>query len=344
MQDIWNQVVEWTQAGRAFALARVIQTWGSAPRSTGAAMIVGEDMQVAGSVSGGCIEGAVIEEAQQVLESGKAKQLSYGIDDEKAWSVGLSCGGEVEVLVERHLAFAEEASRSVWEALQEAVEQNQPVILLTRLQPVENPHLLVYPDGSPVGDWAGLQEEAVSVALESYAQRRNQVVELAQGAVFVQVFPRQDQLLIIGAGHIAIPLVQFAHALDFATTVIDPRRVFATPERFEVPPRELISQWPGQALSGRELSEDTYAVLLTHDPKIDDEALHLLLKAPVAYIGALGSRKTQAKRVERLREAGFSAEEIGRIKGPAGLDIRAKAPAEIALSIMAEVIAAKRSR
>ena len=163
-------------------------------------------------------------------------------------------------------------------------------------------------------------------------------------AVFVQGFPRRDQLLIIGAGHITIPLVQFAAPLSFETAVIDPRRVFSSIERFEVAPHQLFSQWPGEVLSGLDLTDDTYAVLLTHDPKIDDEALHVLLKTPVAYIGALGSRKTHAKRVERLREAGFSTAEIERIKGPAGLDIRAKAPAEIALSIMAEIVAAKRSR
>ncbi len=343
MQDIWDAVVEWTREGRKFALARVIKTWGSAPRSAGAAMIVGEDMEVAGSVSGGCIEGAVIEEAQRVLESGEARQLSYGVDDEKAWSVGLSCGGEVQVLVEKHLAFAEEKARSIWRALEQAVEGNQPAILLTRLQPAAEAHLLVYPDGGVVGDWGAQREKAVEVALESYAGRKNQVAELGEEAVFVQVFPRRDQLLIIGAGHITIPLVQFANPLGFETSVIDPRRVFASIERFAVAPHQLFSEWPGEVLSGLDLTDDSYAVLLTHDPKIDDEALHVLLQTPVAYIGALGSRKTHAKRVERLREAGFSTAEIERIKGPAGLDIRAKTPAEIALSIMAEIVAAKRS-
>ena len=345
MQDIWNEVVEWTEAGRAFALARVIQTWGSAPRSVGAAMIVGKDMQVAGSVSGGCIEAAVIEEAQQVLESGGAKQVSYGVDDEKAWSVGLSCGGEVTVLVEKHLAFAaQDSTRSIWEELRRAVHKNEPAILLTQLQPATQPHLLVYPDHRVVGDWDELTERAVEAALQSYAQRQNQVVEVAGNPLFIQVFPRQDQLLIIGAGHITIPLVQFAHALNFETIVVDPRQVFATLDRFDVPPHQLLARWPGEVLSAWALTDDTYAVLLTHDPKIDDEALHLLLKAPVAYIGALGSRKTQAKRIERLQQAGFSEAEIGRINGPAGLDIGARAAAEIALSIMAEIVAAKRGR
>ncbi|MBI2505829.1 MAG: XdhC family protein [Candidatus Latescibacteria bacterium] len=341
MQDIWDELLQWTSAGRPLALARVIQTWGSSPRGVGAAMIVGEDLQVAGSVSGGCIEGAVIEEALQVLKTGVPRKVSYGVEDEKAWSVGLSCGGQVTVFVERHLA---NAAPAVWQALQEAVQQNQPTILLTQLEPAVEPHLLVYPDGRLGGAWGQGQGEAVAAALEAYSQRLNQVVEIAGKQVFVQVFPRRDRLLIIGAVHITIPLVAFARTLDFETTVVDPRQVFATPERFALPPHHLVSQWPGQALSAWEFDDDTYAVLLTHDPKIDDEALHILLRQPVAYIGALGSRKTHAKRCERLREAGFGQEEITRIKGPAGLDIGARTPAEIALSIMAQITAVRRAR
>lgn len=341
MQDIWNELLQWTGAGRPLALARVIQTWGSAPRRVGAAMIVGEDLQVAGSVSGGCIEGAVIEEALQVLKTGVPRKVSYGVEDEKAWSVGLSCGGQVTVLVEKHLAGAAPA---LWQALQSAVQQHQPTMLLTQLAPAAEPHLLVYPDGRLVGTWGKGEGEAVAAALEAYEHRLNQVVEIAGKQVFIQVFPRRDRLLIIGAGHITIPLVGFAHALDFETTVVDPRQVFATLERFAVLPDHLLSQWPDQALSAWEFDDDTYAVLLTHDPKIDDTALHLLLRQPVAYIGALGSRKTHAKRCERLREAGFHQEEIARIHGPAGLDINAQTPAEIALSIMAEITAARNAR
>lgn len=341
MQDIWNELLQWTSAGRPLALARVIQTWGSSPRGVGAAMIVGEDLQVAGSVSGGCIEGAVIEEALQVLKTGVPRKISYGVEDEKAWSVGLSCGGQVTVLVEKHLAGAAQA---VWQTLQEAVRQNQPAILLTQLEPAAEPHLLVYPDGRLVGTWGERGDGAVAAALDAYQHRLNQVVEIAGKQVFVQVFPRRDRLLIIGATHITIPLVGFARALDFETTVVDPRQVFAAPERFAIPPDHLVSQWPAQALSGWGFDEDTYAVLLTHDPKIDDTALHVLLRQPVAYIGALGSRKTHAKRCERLREAGFDPSEIARIKGPVGLDIGAQTPAEIALSIMAEVTAIRRGR
>lgn len=234
MRDIWDEMDKWLERGGDFAVARVVRTWGSSPRPVGAAMIVDRDMKVVGSVSGGCIEGAVIEEALGVLETG--------------------------------------------------------------------------------------------------------------AAVFVQVFARRDRLLVVGAGHIAIHLVPFAQALDFAVTVIDPRQVFARAERFLVPPDELVASWPREALAHRELGDDTYAVLLTHDPKIDDEALGVLLRSDVRYIGALGSRKTHAERRERLAEAGFAEEVIGRVRGPVGLDIGAKSPAEIALSIMAEVVAVRRDR
>lgn len=337
MQDIWNEVVEW--ANRPCALARVVQTWGSSPRQVGAAMLIGGNMQVAGSVSGGCIEGAVIEEAMQVLKGNAPRQCHYGVEDEKAWSVGLSCGGEVSVWVEPHWAYTAPA---IWQELRACVQQRRPAVLLTRLQPA--PPLLVEPGTGPTGDWGSLTQPAVAAALAAHRQRQSQLVEVEGVPVFLHVFPRPEQLLVIGAGHIAIPLVQFARALDFETIVMDPRRVFAAQARFPVPPHQLLAEWPHELLSAWDLNEDTYAVLLTHDPKIDDPALQLLLKAPIAYIGALGSRKTHAKRCERLREAGFAQEEIARIRGPVGLDIGARTPAEIALSIIAQVVGARRSR
>lgn len=345
MEDIWSQFSGWKAAGKPFALARVVKTWGSAPRKAGAAMIVGEDLQVAGSVSAGCVEGAVIEESRQILKSGTPKRLTFGVDDKTAWSVGLSCGGELTVLVEGHPTISERSGgRSAWASLVSAVQQKEPAILLTHLEPAEEPHLLVYTNGNTVGNWGALGDRAVDAALDAYSQRLNQVVEVEGRPVFVQVFPRRDQLLIIGAGHISIPLVHFAHALDFETVVIDPRKVFANQDRFETPPHQLLSAWPQEVLDAEDLTGDTYAVLLTHDPKIDDQALHIMLRSTLPYIGALGSRKTHASRCERLRRSGFSEEDIARVKGPAGLDIKADSPAEIALSIMAEVVAAKRDR
>ena len=306
-------------------------------------MIVGPNMEVAGSVSGGCIEGAVIEEALDVLKSGTPRKLIYGVEDELALSVGLSCGGEISVFVEKHWAFAEQQeTRAVWERLRQALKNNEPAVLLSKLETSGDPPMLVLPEEATLGNWKHLQDPAWELALEAYRSRENRLAELEGVEIFIQVFPRRDQLLIIGAGHITIPLVQFAKALDFQTVVIDPRKVFAAKERFLYEPDHLIDKWPQDVLEDWPLHEDTYAILLTHDPKIDDPALEILLKHKLPYIGALGSRKTHAKRCARLKEAGIPEERIQFIKGPAGLDIGATTAAEIALSMISEVISAKR--
>ena len=343
MREIWNDIRSWEGRGRPFALARVIETWGSSPRPVGAAMIVGRRMEVAGSVSGGCIEGDVITEARQVLEDGRPRRLHYGVSDETAWSVGLTCGGQVSVFVEPHPGQAGGGGAGVWEALRARLEANRPAVLLTRLAAGES-HLLVDPEAGEVaaGDWGAASAAALEASASAFSERQSAVVEIGSEAVFVQVFPRQDRLLVVGASHICIPLVRLAKVLDLETVVIDPREVFARPERFPEAPARLEHIWPARFFEDWSVDESTFAVLLTHDPKIDDEALHHLLRSPAAYIGALGSRRSHAKRVERLREAGFDEGEIGRIHGPVGLDIGAESPEEIALSILAEVVAVRR--
>ena len=343
MKDTFQTARNWLKEDRPFAIATVTQTWGSAPRGVGSTLIISADLQVAGSVSGGCVENAVIEEAQAVIERGKAKLLDFGVTNETAWSVGLTCGGKEQVLLERHPAFSEkESTRQVWNALNNALEESKPVILLTHLDPDKHSHLLDFLDGSLVGDWAYLNDEARKAALACFAERKSQHVELSGEPVLVQVFPRNDRIIIIGAAHISVPLVTFAKQLDFEVIVIDPRKIFTAEKRFPVAPNQMLDVWPGEALPDLNIDSDCYAVLLTHDPKIDDPALHYFLKSKVSYIGALGSRKTHAKRVERLKEAGFEASEVARIKGPAGLDIAAKTPEEIALSIVADIVEIKR--
>ena len=351
MRDIWEEQLKWVESGEPFVLARVIHTWRSAPRKSGAGMLIGKGMRVAGSVSGGCIEGAVIEEALDALENGESRRLSFGVEDELALSVGLSCGGEVSVLLEKHWAFsADPNTKKVWDTLQNCIYNNNPAVLISPLpaktgsSTEEQDLLLIIPDGENVGGMQNNYEEAVSLAGQAYKERENKIVELGGKECFIQVFPRRDQLVIIGAGHITIPLVRFAKELDFHTIVIDPRSVFAAPERFAVPPDQLIPKWPDDVLPEIPLNEDTYAILLTHDPKIDDPALHILLKNNLPYIGALGSSRTHAKRCARLEEAGFGTDSIAQIKGPAGADIGAQTAAEIALSMIAEVVAAKHGK
>jgi len=357
MKDIWEEQLKWLESGEPFVLARVIRTWRSAPRKSGAGMLIGKGTakdslpKVLGSVSGGCIEGAVIEEALDVLESEKSRKLSFGVEDDLALSVGLSCGGEVSVLLEKHWAFSTmPATKKVWNALQNCIRNNEPAILISALPDESRASadnkspLLILPEGENVGGMQNNLEEASALAKEAYKERENRIVEIGGEEYFIQIFPRRDQLLIIGAGHITIPLVRFAKELDFLTVVIDPRTVFANPDRFPVPPDQLIAKWPDDVLPDFPLNEDTYAILLTHDPKIDDPALHILLKNNLPYIGALGSSRTHAKRCARLEEAGFDAASIAQIKGPAGADIGAQTASEIALSMIAEVVAAKHGK
>jgi xanthine dehydrogenase accessory factor len=308
-------------------------------------MIVDADGNVAGSVSGGCIEGAVIDEALRVLKTGMPHKVSFGVDDEKAWTVGLSCGGEVSVWVEPHwMCTGRAGDAEAWGAVETAVHKKRPVVMATRLDAAAPSHLAVDPEREAVGSWEGSLEAVLAGARESYKRRTSVVMKVEDADVFYHVMPRPDLLLIVGAGHIAVHLVSIAKELGFECVVIDPRRIFANNLRFPVPPDRMLTGWPEEVMPEIDLHNDTYSVLLTHDPKIDDSALHILLRSPVVYVGALGSRKTHTKRRERLQESGFDKEEISRIRGPVGLSIGAASPAEIAVSIMAEIIATKRKR
>ena len=346
MRDIEAAVRRWHAAGTRFALARVVATWGSAPRRPGGAMAVTADLQVAGSLSGGCIEAAVIEEAVRLLAGERGPgRLEYGIEDERAWSVGLSCGGKLSV-------YLTGPEPDVWEAILDGLERQRPAVLLTRLHDGSASHALIDLDERRVRASAGddpygpdpYGPDTVAAACEfAAAEQESGLVQVSGVDTFVHVLPRPDELLIVGAGHIAVHLVAFARELGFRTVVVDPRRVFATSERFAAEPDELLAEWPDRAFAGRTVTDSTYAVLLTHDPKIDDAALGHLLPSPAAYIGALGSSRTHARRRRRLQEAGFDKQAIDRIRGPAGLAIGAVSPDEIALAIMAQVIETKRT-
>lgn len=344
MLDIFKQICEWVDAGENFALATVAQTWGSSPRQIGSSMAIRPDSTVIGSVSGGCVENDVIEIARQVLNTGKPHLAEYGVSNETAWSVGLTCGGRISVLIEIHPAFATNTTEvEIWPELRSSLANGKPAILLTQWPEAEARHLLVFQDGKHIGDWQESTSLAIDLAISQYRSRQSATIELEGQRTLVQIFPKPDRLVIIGAAHISIPLVGFAKKLGFSVIMIDPRRIFANASRFQEQPDQMIAEWPQEVLPGLEVDADCYAVLLTHDPKIDDPALHNLLETDVRYIGALGSRKTHEKRRDRLKEAGFSDEQIARIRGPVGLDINAKTPEEIALSIMAEIVQVKRA-
>lgn len=293
-----------------------------------------------GSVSGGCIEGQVIQAAQGILESGLPQMLSFGVANEDAWAVGLSCGGKVRVWVEPGPAQSPNpAGKQVWQKLEQALLQDLGGVWVSSLDPGKPTQSWVSADGSLSGDT--IPADILSLAHKAYSQRKSQWLEHESGSFFLQVIPRQTSLLIIGATHITADLIALAKPFGFKSIVIDPRGVFGHQTHFETEPDHLHVQWPQAVLPQYALDAYTFAILLTHDPKIDDPALHLLLRSEVAYIGALGGRKTQAKRRERLQAAGFGPVDLERVHGPVGLDIGAQSAREIALSILGEVIQVK---
>ena len=328
MRDVLPTLRRWTEEEKRFALATVTRTWGSSPRAVGSVMGVCSDGSTCGSVSGGCIESSVIEDALQALKSGEPRRLHFGhVSDEKAWEVGLSCGGEIDVWIDPSPV---ERDPELWSSLVSKLENDEPCVLATRFEPLSQ---VLWTPGS-----SGDEFQA------AYDARRSQGIEIEGEVWFLNVLPRRDRLVIIGAVHIARALVPLASEVGFETVVVDPRKAFATEEAFGAGPDRIVDKWPEEALSEIDLTSDTYAVVLTHDPKIDDAALAVLLRSDVAYIGALGSRTTQAKKRKELGAKGFSDEELDRIHGPVGLSIGARTPEEIALSIMAEIVQVKRGR
>ena len=341
MKELLTSIQSWVRQDKPFALARVISTWGSSPRPVGSSMLVSGKMEMAGSVSGGCVEGAVVKATQDLINNGGGEKLSFGVSDEDAWAVGLSCGGKIQVFVEQFMAFSGDPKQlEVWDNLEKKLDSNESCILVTKLSTGENVNTLILPDRSTFG--TGLPEELINEALNIFNQRKNGIIEFEETQYFAHVFPRRNQLLIIGAAHITADLVQLGKLFDFEVIVIDPRGAFAQKTYFKVAPDRIIEKYPSEVLHEFTLDAYTYAAVLSHDPKIDDNALQVLLPANLTYIGALGSRKTHTKRIERLKALGFSEELISeKIDAPIGMDIKAKTPREIALSVMGEIIKAK---
>jgi len=345
MRELLPTLDDWAARDPHLALATVVRTAGSTPRPTGARLLVDRDGRMAGSVSGGCLEAAVIGEAQSTL-AGEAppRLLHYGISDEMGWEVGLACGGSVDIFVE---TLRWDGSDAVLTALRDAVQAERAVALLTRVDGDRaGARVALVEDGDVVGDLGGgLERDA---ALHDAVGRRFAsgiagVEEIGGVSVFVDPIVPAPQLAVIGAVHIAIALTQMARAAGYRVTVIDPRTAFLNEERLPGADR-LIARWPDEALPSLGLGRRDAAVCLAHDPKFEDPALGVLLRSRTGYVGAIGSRTTHGKRVARLREAGFDDEAIARIHSPVGLDLGAATPEEIAVAILAEVVATRRGR
>jgi xanthine dehydrogenase accessory factor len=306
MREVLAELQQWTRDGEDIAMATVIETWGSSPRPLGSRMLVTRSGKMAGSVSNGCIEGAVFEEAQKVLKSGQAKIAAFGVADDVAFEVGLACGGHIEVFIQPLNAAHRQAIAMLG--------RDEPATLRTNLV-------------------SGETEIVEGTLPGSELARRD-------GDVFVEPLRRPAHLVIIGAIHIAIPLHRLAKLMGYRVTVVDARAKFATKERFPEAD-ELIVAWPDEAMSKLVVDGSTYVVILTHDPKFDLPALRSVLQKPAGYIGAIGSRNTNQNRFDALRTEGFTEEQLGRVHGPIGLDLGGRGAEETALGILAEITAVR---
>lgn len=314
--SIPETALDWIRAGRQVALATVVKTWGSAPRPVGSQLVIDSDTNFQGSVSGGCVEGAVIFEAGDAMQDGTCRILSFGVSDDTAFEVGLACGGEIEVMVEP-LGKGQGPSLEELEALVAARAARKPVVWEVDLS-----------------SWSR-RLVARDMADADLEERFRTDKSARDGDIFRGVHNPPLRLAIVGAVHIAQPLVQMARLAGYDVVLSDPRDSFASAERF--PGETFLEGWPDEALTAYGLDARTAVVTLSHDPKIDTPALETALASEAFYIGALGSTRTHAKRVAALTEAGVASGRIARIDGPVGADIGAVSPAEIAVSIMAEM-------
>ncbi|MDP5327509.1 MAG: XdhC family protein [Paracoccaceae bacterium] len=309
--------LEWHLSGVGAVLASVVETWGSAPRPVGSLLAISGKGEIMGSVSGGCVEGAVVAEALEALADGQPRLLSFGVSNDDAFAVGLACGGTIRILVE---PVGAAMPLALLRDLVTARAGRKPIAYVANLDGLDR----------WLTDGSGASALDISVQDRMRADRSG-----LEGAHFIAVHNPPLRLAIVGAVHIAQPLCQIARLTGYDPVVIDPRGAFGAQTRF--PGETILEDWPDEALLAHGLDTRTAVVTLTHDPKLDDPALHVALRSDIFYLGALGSRKTHAARVERLQAAGFSDDQIARIHAPVGLNIGAKSPAEIALSIMADI-------
>jgi len=341
MRDILAELVRWQKEGKSIALATVIQTWGSSPRGVGSKMAITSDGEFAGSVSGGCVENAVVEAGIQSLKTNRSQLLHFGVADETAWEVGLACGGSIEV-------FVKPLDKKLFEEIHSEIIDDRQFLIATVIRGPDSllgRERLFHTQGQFTGwlenEW---DEQIRDLASRLIFQGISQRVELNEEIeVFFEAILPPPTLIIVGGVHIAIALSSLAKTLGYRTIVIDPRKAWGNKERFP-DVDQLIQTWPDEAFERIKITRSTAIATLTHDPKLDDPALEFALSRPAFYIGALGSKSTQAKRRERLLREGLTESQLDRLHGPIGLDINAQTPEEIALAIMAEVVDAHRKQ
>jgi xanthine dehydrogenase accessory factor len=338
MRDLLPDIEAWGTEAQPLSLATVVKTWGSAPRAAGAKMVVSADGRIAGSVSGGCVEAAVIEAAQEAVKTGKPRLLSFGVADDTAWAVGLACGGAIDVFVEAPDAagLAELASL--------AAGGTAAAVATVLGGPDLGRRLFLHGDGPIRGTLKGsFAQKVTTAARAALAEGKSTRISIADTDVFIEVMRPAPKLVIVGGVHIAIPLTWMARSLGYRTIVVDPRPAFGSADRFPQA-HEIISAWPDEALNKIGLNAESAVAVLTHDPKLDDPALQAALVSPAFYVGALGSKATQAKRRERLLAAGLTEAQVARLRAPIGLDLGGRSPEEIAVSVLAQIVAVRNGR
>jgi xanthine dehydrogenase accessory factor len=341
MRDILIDLKYWLEEGKSIALATVIQTWGSSPRVAGSKMAITLDGKISGSVSGGCVENAVIEAGVQSLKTNQPQLLHFGVADETAWEVGLACGGSIDV-------FVKPLDKTFFTELNSVIAKDQPAVTVTVVRG---------PDGVLGREFLMLENDRFTGLYGNYLDR--QILDLAsevlsQGAsrrvtledeleVFFEAILPAPTLIVVGGVHISVAITSIARTLGYRTIVIDPRKAWGNVDRFPHVDR-LSQEWPEDAFRQIEITRSTAIAMLTHDPKLDDPALKVALSSPAFYVGALGSKSTNEKRRERLLKDGLNESQLSRLHAPIGLDIGAQSPEEIALAIMAQVVEARRKR
>jgi xanthine dehydrogenase accessory factor len=350
MKELLEDISRWRTAGKQVALARVVGTDGSGPRDPGAAMAVNEDSEVIGSVSGGCVEGAVLTEGLKVLERGIPKLVTYGIADDDAFAVGLTCGGTIHI-------FIDDFNSEIDIAIGEALQSGEPAALATVIEgPGAGGKLLVRPEQPSIGSLGHaeldrvVERDALGELEAGRTGTRNYGVHgearREEGVkVFIESFALPPKMVIFGAIDFTAALARLGRVLGYNVTVCDARPVFATKKRFPMA-NEVVNEWPDRFLAvvGKELGPRDAVCVLTHDPKFDVPAIMAAVQTKAGYIGVMGSRRTHEKRLDRLKEAGLDDDGFGRLMSPIGLDLGGRTPEETAVSICAEIIASRTGR
>jgi xanthine dehydrogenase accessory factor len=351
MRELFETLTAWQDEGVSMSRAVVIRTFGSSPRREGATMLRTSDGRISGSVSGGCVEGATAEHMEAATAAGQQRVVRFGISDSDAWDVGLACGGTIDVLVQPEVPAA-----AVTALRETAVDRDAGRAVVTTLplgspgadiggsvlgpQALTSTPLVVYQDGRLDGSLGDPQADAtlIEAGQTAIARGTSTVVGLAGQQHFVEAFPVRPRLVVVGAVEVAVALVRLGRELDYETVLIDGRPAFATEERFPTADR-LIIGWPDEVADDLALGAGDAVAVLSHDPKFDDPAIIASLQRGCRYVGAIGSRKTQRARRERLRSAGLSEAQLDRLHGPIGLDLGGREPAETALAIISEIVA-----